>query len=257
MPDPAVSIASPAAIDAFGGTPAPLYMRLKAWVRHKIASGEWPTDSRIPSENTLVRDFGISRMTVHRALRELTEEGCLVRVHGVGTFVAGAKAQSSLIEVRNIADEIAERGHRHALQVIARDQVPAGAEAAAALGVAEGTPLFHSLILHLENDLPVQLEDRLVLPDAAPGYDRADFTQVTPHVFLSQVAPLSAAEHVVEAAVPSAAERRLLRLGAGEPVLVVHRRTWSADRAVSAARLVHPAQRYRLGGRFQPAPRRG
>jgi DNA-binding GntR family transcriptional regulator len=45
-------------------------------------------------------------MTINRALRELTDEGLLVRLQGVGTFVAEPKGQSALFEVRSIADEI-------------------------------------------------------------------------------------------------------------------------------------------------------
>ncbi|KHG49472.1 histidine utilization repressor domain protein [Enterobacter hormaechei subsp. xiangfangensis] len=47
-----------------------------------------------------------ARMTINRALRELTDEGLLVRLQGVGTFVAEPKGQSALFEIRSIADEI-------------------------------------------------------------------------------------------------------------------------------------------------------
>lgn len=57
--------------------------------------------------------FGFSRMTINRALRELTDEGRLVRLQGVGTFVAEPKGQSALFEVRSIAEEITSRHHQH------------------------------------------------------------------------------------------------------------------------------------------------
>ena len=55
-----------------------------------IRSGAWAPGARVPSENELVESFGISRMTANRALRELTADGFLARVPGVGTFVQGA-----------------------------------------------------------------------------------------------------------------------------------------------------------------------
>ena len=64
-------------------------------------------------EAELVAQFGFSRMTINRALRELTDEGLLVRLQGVGTFVAEPKGQSALFEIRSIADEIAARNHQH------------------------------------------------------------------------------------------------------------------------------------------------
>lgn len=72
--------------------PAPFYERVKAMIKTKIHSGAWPANYRVPSESELVTLFGYSRMTINRALRELTAEGLLVRMQGVGTFVAEIRA---------------------------------------------------------------------------------------------------------------------------------------------------------------------
>ena len=93
--------------------PLPLYERIKRGIVRKIENGDWARDQRIPSENELVRTLGVSRMTVNRAFTELADDGVLVRIHGVGTFVGGAPPLAPLMEIRNIADEIAGRGHRH------------------------------------------------------------------------------------------------------------------------------------------------
>ena len=68
--------------------PAPLYARVKQMIAQQIRSGAWPAHYRVPSESELVEELGFSRMTINRALRELTAEGLLVRMQGVGTFVA-------------------------------------------------------------------------------------------------------------------------------------------------------------------------
>ena len=72
----------------------PLYARVKEHIRDNIRSGAWGAGHRVPSENELVESFRISRMTANRALRELTAEGFLSRVPGVGTFVKEAPALS-------------------------------------------------------------------------------------------------------------------------------------------------------------------
>ena len=86
-------------------SPAPFYEKVKQAISEKIATGVWRPHDRIPSEADLVAQFGFSRMTVNRALRELTDEGLLVRLQGVGTFVAEPKGQSALFEIRSIADD--------------------------------------------------------------------------------------------------------------------------------------------------------
>lgn len=97
--------------------PAPFYEKVKQAISEKIHSGVWRPHDRIPSEAELVAQFGFSRMTINRALRELTDEGLLVRLQGVGTFVAEPKGQSALFEVRSIAAEIVARHHQHRCEV--------------------------------------------------------------------------------------------------------------------------------------------
>ena len=98
--------------------PEPLYRQVKRHILERIAARALIEGAQVPSENELTRELGISRMTAHRALRELTAEGVLRRVRGAGTFVAAAKPESALFEVRNIAEEIAARGGRHSAEVL-------------------------------------------------------------------------------------------------------------------------------------------
>lgn len=235
---------------AMSDTPAPIYQRVKQAIVSQIRAGHWQPHQRVPSESELVAELGVSRMTINRALRELTSEGFLIRMQGVGTFVAEAKAHTALLEVHNIADEIAARGHRHSSKILELKARPASDEEAAALSIQPGQPLFYSQIVHCENDIPVQIEDRCVNPLVAPDYMKQDFDQVTPYIYLMQSAPLTAGEHIVEAVVPTQHERELLQLEAHEPGLLIHRRTWSGKTVVTSARLLYPGSRYQLFGRF-------
>ncbi|MBY3119514.1 histidine utilization repressor [Rhizobium laguerreae] len=227
----------------------PLYAGVKQVILDRIHSGEWPPKYRVPSENELVVELGVSKMTANRALRELANEGELVRIQGVGSFVAERKGYSALFEVRNIAEEIAERGHIHEASVVVLAQETASPEIADALELPIGAAVFHSLIVHSENGVPVQIEDRFVHPEAAPEYLAQDFTTLTPNAYLTAAAPLSGSEHVVEAAMPQAWECKLLTIMKTEPCLTIRRRTWSAKQVVSTARLVYPGHRYRLEAR--------
>ncbi len=235
---------------ADAASPAPLYAKVKRGILEAVRSGHWRPHQRIPSENELVQIYGVSRMTVNRALRELAQEGWLRRVQGVGTFVADTRAQSALVEVRDIAEEIAARGHAHSADVLVQDEQKATPAVAEALGVREGSMVFHSLLVHRDDGLPVQLEERYVRPEAAPGYLAQDFNRTTPHAYLMQAAPLSEAEHIIEAVTSDERESRLLELGQPEACLLLHRWTWSGGRPVSFAHLLFPGSRYRLGEHF-------
>lgn len=229
----------------------PLYQQLKDHVLYSIRSGRLRPRDRVPSETELVRQFGVSRMTANRALRELARDGYVVRQTGVGTFVADVHARSQVLQVRNIADEIVERGHAHTARIVALESALPPVDSARQLRVAETTPVFHSLIVHHENGRPIQVEDRYVMPAAAPDYLRQDFTQITPNEYLSLVAPLQTVEHVISARIPGDTIRDLLATASGEPTLVIERLTWSDGRPVSAARLHHPASRYELTANFE------
>lgn len=235
---------------------SPLYAGVKQIILDRIHSGEWPPKHRVPSENELVLELGVSKMTANRALRELANEGELIRIQGVGSFVAERKGASALFEVRNIAEEIAERGHIHKASVVVLAQEAASPEIADALGLDIAAVVFHSLIVHSENGVPVQIEDRHVHPEAAPEYLEQDFSSITPNAYLSAVAPLSGSEHVVEATVPQAWECKLLMILKTEPCLMIRRRTWSARGMVSTVRIVYPGHRYRLESRSGVIPTR-
>jgi GntR family histidine utilization transcriptional repressor len=230
----------------------PLYLQVKRHILDNIGSGNWQTSARVPSENDIVKSFGVSRMTANRALRELRDEGILVRIAGVGSFVADAHARAHPLEIRSIGDEIRARGHVHRSEIVSLQQLQANAELANDFCVREGSELFRSLIVHFENDRPIQLEDRHVLAKLAPDYMNLDFARATPHDYLVKVAPLQEAEHLLRAQMPDERTRELLAMQRDEPCLVVIRRTWTAGQIASVARLYYPGSRYEMSGRFRP-----
>jgi GntR family histidine utilization transcriptional repressor len=230
----------------------PLYLQVKRHILDNIGSGKWAAAARVPSESEIVKSFGISRMTANRALRELRDEGVLLRVAGVGSFVADPQARAHPLEIRGIADEIRRRGHRHHAVVISLDRVAADARIAEDFQINARTPLYCSVIVHFEDDRPLQLEERYVLPALAPDYLSVDFRQTTPHDYLIKVAPLRQAEHVLRAVMPDARTRELLDMKRDEPCLLMMRRTWTADVIASVAKLYYPGSRYEMSGRFRP-----
>jgi GntR family histidine utilization transcriptional repressor len=239
-------------MDKSAGQLQPLYVKVKRHILDNIGSGKWATSSRVPSENDIVKSFGVSRMTANRALRELRDEGVLVRIAGVGSFVADRHAHAHPLEIRSIAEEVRERGHAHRAEIISLERVRAVAELAEDFGIAPRSELYCSVIVHFENERPVQLEDRYVLPQLAPDYLQMDFSKTTPYDYLVKVAPLQEAQHLLRAVMPDDRTRKLLTMKRDEPCLLMIRRTWTAGQIASVARLYHPGSRYEMSGRFRP-----
>ena len=231
--------------------PTALYHQVKDHVTRLIADGGLKPGERIPSEHALVSEFGIARMTVNRALRELADQGRIVRVAGVGSFVAEDRPRSTLLDIANIADEIRARGHAHRCEIHSLEAVAATADAAAALDLLPGARVFALRCVHHEDDLPVQIEERTVNPAMAPAFLEQDFTAQLPSEYLVRHVPYDEIEHVVDAVLPTREEAALLRMPASEPCLALTRRTWSAGVPVTLVRCLHPARRYRLGSRFR------
>lgn len=227
-----------------------LYAQVKDHIVERIRSGEWAAGQRLPSEHDLVAQFGISRMTANRALRELTDQGRIVRVAGVGSFVAEDKPQSTLLQIANIASEIRGRGHEYGFQLLAQARVTAPPDVAVWLDLRTGASLFHCVCLHLENGVPVQLENRYVNPQLVPDFLDQDFTAMPPSEYLVRNVPYDEIEHLVDAVLPSADEAIRLAMDESQPCLQLTRRTWTGGTPITLVRCLHPASRYRLGSRL-------
>ena len=228
------------------------YHRVKLHLKAELQHGRWKPGELMPSEAELVAQFGISRMTVNRALRELQSEGLVDRVQGVGTFAAQLGRVSSTLTIRDIHEEIEARGHRHHAEVQLCCQERATSGLALQLGLPEGSPVFHSLLVHFDNGVALQCEDRYVNPRHAPHYLSVDFALTTPTQHLLAVAPTWEAQFTIQSGLPTAQEAALLGIAPTEPCLVIVRRTVSRGEPVTLVRLVHPGSRYQVQGQFTP-----
>jgi GntR family histidine utilization transcriptional repressor len=226
------------------------YTQVKNYVLAGISDGSWGTGERVPSENELVDLCNVSRMTARRALQELLLEGTLVRIKGKGSFVAQEKQQSSLLQINSIANEIRQQGHTHRSALIKLETTEVTSEIAETMKVSVNSKIYLSKVLHYQNDVPIQLEHRWVIPDAAVDYINQNFIDKTPSEYLTEIAPVTEAEHKIEAVIGDYKYRDLLQVGADEALLLLKRTTWCGSQLVSFAKLYHPGNRYSFGTRF-------
>lgn len=231
-------------------TALPLYQQIKEEIAARIHSGRWASGQKLPSENELVEILGVSRMTINRALRELTRDGLLNRVHGVGTFVAERRRHASLLQLRDIAEEIREAGKTHRLEVLLLEEVGASDAIAERMELSEAAMVFHLKAIHFQDEVPIQFEDRYVNAGQAPGFMQADFSQTTATGYLVDLITPDEMEHVVQAILPDVEMAQALAIGRSEPCLKLSRRTWKDGHVVTSASLVYPGARYALGARY-------
>ncbi len=226
----------------------PRFIAIKKALLDQIENRVLQAGDRIPSENQLAEQFAVSRMTARRALSELEAEGVLMRTKGLGTFVSDVRPMGSVMTITPIDQEIEQRGHRHSSRIIQLESISANEQQSGWLGVPVGSTIFHSQIVHFEDALPIQFEDRLVNPKWAPEYLQQDFSKTTTSVYLNSVAPLTEADHIIEACFAESLIAEILQLPAQQPCLKISRRTFSSRGIVNFAQLYHPGNRYRLGG---------
>ena len=137
---------------------SPLYHQLMQRIRGDIERGVYPTGSRIPPEHELEKLYQVSRVTVRRALSELTSEGLLERKQGKGTFVATPRGGLPLKNLHSFHDSCKLNRVKPSIDVIHVRETEAGAEAAEGLNISRGSRVLEILRVCRADGVPVVLE---------------------------------------------------------------------------------------------------
>lgn len=231
-------------------SPEPLYLQIKQIIERCIEDGKWQAGQRLPSENELVEALDVSRMTINRALRELTQQGFVNRVHGKGTFVAERRRHASLIQLRDIASEVTGQGRNYRCNVIDLRQLPADETLADSMQIETGDALYFLRALHFQDDRPIQLENRYVNAKLTPEFIRQDFTATTSTAYLLGQFRPDEMEHIVRAVSADSTACELLQINPEQPCLELSRRTWTNRQVVTRVTMIYPGNRYDLAARY-------
>jgi GntR family transcriptional regulator, histidine utilization repressor len=234
-------------------TQQPLYAQIKTAIERRIQEDKWQADFQLPGEEELAVEFGSSRLTVRRALKELQNEGLLIRIQGRGTFVVGPRVPCAIFDLPDISEEIEYSGGVHTSEVIALRAIDRNDSLAALLPMPPGAVLFHSRILHKEDGTPLQIEDRFVNSLEAPGYLEQDFSRISPHAYLLGETEVTAVENSIRAVRADAESLRFLEIASDQPCLLIDRRTWRDKVPVTRSRFLYPGDRYRLRSSHEAA----
>ena len=223
----------------------PKHEQLRA-ILTELATGKLAPGDILPGERRLCLDYGVSRITVRKAIESLVNEGLLVSVRGKGTFVAARTARSRL-HLASFSEEMRRMGMEPSTRVLTvRREVPPSRTAEALALPADGAA-FRVRRLRMADCLRISVDDGWYPAHLFPGLDTLDLT-ASLYRALTEIygRRIDRAEQTVRAAEPDHEMAELLGLPGRRPVLVADRVSYSGDLAVEHAVTTYRGDRYEL-----------
>lgn len=225
------------------------YQRVQEALAEELTRDRRPPGSPLPPERALAEHFGVSRVTLRRALDELERAGLVSRTPGGGWVVAGPRIGEPPNELMSFSEMAASRGLTPRSRILTEHVRPATIDEADTLGLAPGAPLFELERLRLMDEVPI-LVDRTRIPlTLAPDIGEADFSTVSLYSVLEDRYGIRAARarFAVEAIAADERLAALLELEPGGPLLRCDQLTEDeAGRAIEMCEMVYRGDRYRF-----------
>ncbi len=232
--------------------PGTLHGRIRADIERQILTGECRPGDRIPFEHELMQQYDCSRMTVNKAMASLAESGLIVRRRRAGSFVAQPRIHSVVLEIPDIQAEITARGEQYGLKLLARRRRKPASNRPNEKTLAGKGDLLALRCLHLANNRPFALEDRLISLASVPEAQHVDFTAESPGTWLLAHVPWTQAEHRITAVNADRDTAEALDIEPRTACLALERRTWRASEHITHVRQLFPGTHYDLIARFTP-----
>lgn len=231
-------------------SPVPLYVQIKEYIRLNIQSGTFLENTRIPSERQLADQFNVSRLTVSKAINELTQEGLLHSRVGKGTFVSSVKIEQELRTLTSFTEEMGRRGQRPSSRVLYASVDPANHETAKALQITDGTKVVVLKRVRMADEQPVALETSAILAAVCPDILQShDFSRQSLYSVLREEygMAIAFAQQTFEARQPTEDEVKALHLEAYTPILGIARVTYNAqEQPIEFVRSAYRGDRYKF-----------
>ncbi len=228
------------------GDPLPLHHRVYLLLRQKVGDGAWPAQQPMPGEHELAESYGVSRITVRRALKRLEAEGLVRRRRGAGTFASPPHLPKRRENLRGLIENLLAMGLRTEARLLDFAYVPAPGEVAAALAVPPGTIVQKSVRLRALDGVPFSHLTAWVPQDIGRSY-RAQDLQARPLLQLLEEAGArpTEADQTISARLADGEVARLLGVAAGSALLWVRRRVRDrAGRVIEAIEALYRPEIY-------------
>ncbi len=218
-------------------------------ILNRITKGPWGPGTLLPSEIDLAAEFGCSRSTMNRALRDVTEMGLIERKRKAGTRVRLTPLRAARFEMPLVRADIEKAGAAYRYALIQRDICPAPDWLSAKMNLSPNSPALHLICVHYADDRAFQLEDRWINLTALPLSATQDFTKIGPNEWLIATVPFSEVEVSFLAKSADALTATYLGQAIGEPVFCLERATWWQTSPITFVTLSH-GPNHRLTTRY-------
>ena len=140
-------------------TGIPLYVQVVAGLRAKMTAGDYLPGEKIPPESELCREFGVSRITIRRAVKTLVDERLLYTKQGKGTFVNAVKIGRRLQKLYSFSEDMRELGFEPTSRILEQTLAEADDETAALLDLPESDRLVNRIArVRMANKIPILIE---------------------------------------------------------------------------------------------------
>jgi GntR family transcriptional regulator len=209
----------------------PLYHQLCEILTSKLLAGEFKPHEAIPTERELIEQYGVSRITVRRALEELEEKGFIKRIQGRGTFVQPPRVERTLARLSSFSEELRARGMVPETRLLTFQRAPAPAHIAQALQLPEGSPIWHIERLRLANGEIIALNISYIrLPSFIELTEEELRQEVSLWTLLERKGiHMSEADKTIEAIAAEPEHARLLKVRKSAPLLRVEGVAYASD----------------------------
>jgi GntR family transcriptional regulator len=210
---------------------APLYGKVEEVLASEIARGEHQPGDRLPSEDELLARFGVSRITVRRAIQNLIQRGIVEIRRGRGTFVLAPKISQELTRLTGFVEDMGTHGRKASSRVVSQGVVAADSRVARHLGISKGTRVMRVERVRLADSVPMSFDETYLPLEIGRKIVRNDL-QVMPIFTLLEERygiPLIEAEYSLEAAAASAHVADALNVPVGAPVFRIERTSFTTE----------------------------
>ncbi len=229
----------------------PLFKKIQDFIKQQIVEQKYLPNTKIPTETEFAKMFKTSRQTVNKALRDLVLEGLVERFPRSGTFVKQKIAQTSILELKNIAVEVQQRGNLYSCELLKLQEIKADDMVANIMNLVKDQKVYMSEMIHKENGVPVRFDIRYVKPSLVPDYLKQDFDTITPSLYLQRFCPVEQVSNVIEAVLANDMLLKYLEISRDEPCLLISRIVTSQKQIASYSKLFYPSSRYKLTSTFK------
>jgi GntR family transcriptional regulator len=229
------------------GSFIPAYFQLAQMLHREIMNGKLRPGDRVPSENELSEEYGLSRMTARKAISLLTEKGLVRREKGKGTFVSRPRVEGGLFLIPDLHDEMRMQGLSADVRLLGVKVVPAGKAPASRLGIKKGEKLIYMERVLEGGGEPMVLDRKYILLDRSQPLLESELGHgSTEDLFAGNVemAPVRA-DLKLSATTLSAREAQLLGGRRGAPAFCMEQLIFAAnDKRVIWGWLIYRGDRF-------------